>query len=202
MKIPENLIKDATVVRTATNSGALTDVADKDDVDLQYNVAKLSFDFSVQPTDDGSKIYAESDDLAHLRDFFSQVIGSALVKPVIDNEQVAQQQTAAAQHAAEVAERNANLTSAKADDQLVNQAITAVWRSINSDRRSTLLPEQRAWIEKKTADCDLEAASSSADPTDKETAKLKCDTRLTQERLVTLRQYAPAPAQPTNLLPN
>ena len=201
IQVPEDIVRSAEEVRAAASSPAMADVADRDNVDQQYNVIKLSLDFDVQPTDDGSKVYAESDDLAHLKDFFSELIGSALLKPVLDNARAAQQQTVAAQQAAETAERNANLVQAKTDDQLANQVITAVWRSIDPEKRSALLPEQRAWIQKKTADCDLESASATTDPTDKESAKYKCDARVTQERIAVLKQYAPVDGPPTNLLP-
>ena len=201
IQVPEDIMRDAESVRQAANSSLIADVADRDGIDQQYNVSKLSFNFDVQPTDDGSKVYAESDDLAHIRNFFSELIGSALLKPMLDNARVAQQQTVAAQKAVETAERNTNLVQAKTDDQIANQAITAVWRSIEPDKRSILLPEQRAWIQKKTADCDLEAASATTDPIEHNIAKFKCDVRVTQERIMVLKQYAPTEVAPVNLLP-
>jgi uncharacterized protein YecT (DUF1311 family) len=42
---------------------------------------------------------------------------------------------------------------------------------------------QRAWVRKKTADCNIEAAGASTEALPKEAARLRCDTRLTTTRI-------------------
>ena len=65
----------------------------------------------------------------------------------------------------------------------------AVWQGIPAESRARLLDLQKAWVRKKDADCRVEAASASADPTETQVARLKCDTRMQGERANWLRQY-------------
>lgn len=69
------------------------------------------------------------------------------------------------------------------------QTIAAVWKSLSPGTRARLLPQQKAWIRKKDADCRVEAASASTDPAEMEVARLACATRAEQERTTWLQPY-------------
>jgi uncharacterized protein YecT (DUF1311 family) len=73
------------------------------------------------------------------------------------------------------AQHQADLAAAKTDNQLATQTIGATWKAIPDGVRHQLPPAQRAWIAKKTADCRVEAASSSTNPQEQEIARLGCD---------------------------
>ena len=81
------------------------------------------------------------------------------------------------------AAQKADLDMAAAENKLANQQINAVWRALPEDARSQLLEMQRAWVRKKTADCNIEAAGASTEALPKEAARLRCDTRFTITRI-------------------
>ena len=72
----------------------------------------------------------------------------------------------------------------------VEQTINEVWRAVPANIREQLLEMQRAWIRRKNADCRIESATVSTDPQEREAARLRCDTRVTNDRIRYLRQYA------------
>ncbi|WP_454798640.1 lysozyme inhibitor LprI family protein [Novosphingobium lindaniclasticum] len=80
---------------------------------------------------------------------------------------------------------------ALADNKLSTQAITAAWKAIETPQRADLLPQQRAWIKAKDANCSIEAASASLDPTEQDTARLNCDTAANRSRVDWLKKYLP-----------
>lgn len=80
---------------------------------------------------------------------------------------------------------------AAADNKLSTQGITAAWSAIETSTRADILPQQRAWIKSKDANCSVEAASASLDQTEQETARLKCDTEANRSRIEWLKQYLP-----------
>ena len=126
-------------------------------------------------------------------DFAAEVLASGLLRASTDDSQRAEAQAEAQQTAEQNAaldeQRAANLASAKTDNQLAVQTIGATWQALAGATRQRLLPQQRAWIAKKNADCKVEAAAASIDPNDKEIARLNCDTRMTQERLPWLANF-------------
>jgi len=66
---------------------------------------------------------------------------------------------------------------AQVDNHMAIQVIGAVGGSIPHDTRMQLLPLQRAWLEKVRADCRVQAASSSTDPTEMQTADMMCESQ-------------------------
>jgi uncharacterized protein YecT (DUF1311 family) len=153
---------------------------------LTHNIS-----YSVQPTDDGSKTFAEVENADGIFKALGEVISSHLLLPIID----AQQQSKAADDLAteeqisqqKKAELQAELDLASAENKLANQAINEVWKTIPDDTRAQLIEVQRAWIAKKEASCNIKAAETSTDELIKETARLRCDTDMTQIRFRELR---------------
>ncbi|MBF5090581.1 DUF1311 domain-containing protein [Novosphingobium sp. NBM11] len=101
----------------------------------------------------------------------------------VDENGSAQTQTSAQKQAAH--------DKAAADNKLSTQGITAAWNAIETSTRADILPQQRAWIKSKDANCSVEAASASLDQTEQETARLKCDTEANRSRIEWLKQYLP-----------
>ena len=163
-------------------------------------------DFNVQPTDDGSKVFAETESGNNIVGFAAEVVASELLRASVEDAKRQQQQAVEEQNAAQSAalaeQQSANVASAKTDNQLAVQTIGATWQALPPATRSRLLPLQRAWIRKKDADCAVEAAGASVELTEKEMARLRCDTRVTQDRISWLGQYrdeesaAPDPSSP------
>jgi uncharacterized protein YecT (DUF1311 family) len=193
IRFPAEDISNADDARSAAGLGTVTQFADANDVDREANVFSAKADYDVQPTDTGDKVFAETETKSPIMNVASEVLASSLLHNVLQqaaaNQQQEQQAQQAQQSAALAEQKAANLNSAKTDNQLAVQSILAVWRSIPASTRAQLLAQQRAWSRKKDADCRVEAATASTDPTEIEVARLNCDTRLTQERINVLQPY-------------
>lgn len=193
IRFPAEDLTNADDARSAAGLGTVTQLADANDVDREADTFSAKADYDVQPTDTGDKLFSETETKSPIMNVASEVLASSLLHNVLQQAaavQQQQQQTQQAQENAALAEQKAaNLNSAKTDNQLAQQSILAVWRAIPPATRAQLLPQQRAWVRKKDADCRVEAASASTDPTDMEVARLNCDTRTTQERINLLQPY-------------
>lgn len=193
VRFPSDTLADADKARSAAGLNSVSDLADNSDVERHAESFTTSIEFNVQPTDDGSKVFAETESGNNLFRFATELLASALMRGAVEDSQreaqQAAQQQSAEQDAAASEQRNANLASARTENQLATQTVAAVWRAIPGDTRTRLLPLQRAWIRKKNADCAVEAASASTDATEREAARLVCDTRLTQERINALSEF-------------
>lgn len=193
LRFPVEVIDAADRARSDAQLGSVSQLADQSDVEQQANSFHADFEYDVQPTDEGDKVYGEIQTGTPVLNFASEVLASSLLRAAIQQASIANQQAEQAAQAQQQAALNeqkaANLAAAKADDQLANQAIGAVWRALPNDTRAQLLAQQRAWARKKDADCKVEAASASIDPTEIEIARLTCDARVTRERTGELQQY-------------
>jgi uncharacterized protein YecT (DUF1311 family) len=193
LRFPVEVINQADEARSDAQLGSVAQLADSSDVDQEANSFKADFEYDVQPTDEGDKVYGEIQTGTPVLNFASEVLASSLLRASIREgaiaAQQAQQAAAAEQNAALNEQKAADLNSAKTDNQLASQSILAVWRALSSGVRAQLLPQQRAWARKKDADCRVEAASASTDPTNIEVARLNCDTRITRDRMNELQQY-------------
>lgn len=193
IRFPADALSDADKARQDASMNTVSDLADASDIERHADSFTANIDFNVQPTDDGSKVFAETESGNNMIGFAAEVVSSGLLRASLEDAKMQQQQAVDQQNAAESAalteQRNANVASAKTDNQLAVQTIGATWQALTSSARSHLLPIQRAWIRKKDADCAVEAAAASVDATEKEVARLKCDTRVTQERISWLGQY-------------
>ena len=202
IRFPADTLTDADSARQTSGLNSVSDLADGSDIERQADSFTSPLDFNVQPTDAGDKVFAETESGTGMFTFAAQVLASGLMNTsIVDAKRVQQQavdQQTATQNAALAEQRNANVGSAKTDDQLAIQTINAVWGSLAPDTRARLLPLQKAWLRKKTADCRVEAASASVDPVEMEAARLICDTRAQRERITWLQQYRGDISNPEN----
>ena len=90
-----------------------------------------------------------------------------------------------------LAKNNAELEMATAENKIATQVINETWKAIPAKSRSNIIDFQRAWLAKKTAECNIKSAESSTDATIKETARLRCDTEITRARTTELRDMVP-----------
>lgn len=192
IRFPAEVLSNADEARSNAGLGTISQLADTNDVDREANSFSAKTDYDVQPTDEGDKVFAETDVGTPIINLTSEILSSALLHGVLQQAAIAvqqeQQQQQAQQNAALNEQKAANLNSAKTDDQLASQSILAVWRALPAATRAQLLPQQRAWARKKDADCHVEAASASTDPTEMEVARLNCDAHTTQDRIGFLQQ--------------
>lgn len=190
---PEAMIGDADKTRSLQEQNSISEYADNNGVERDANAFLMDIDFNVQPTDDGEKVYAELENADAAPAFVSAILGAHLgYRAVQQAHQQEQQQTQLAEEQEQAAlteQKQANLGEAKAENDLSNQTINAIWGAIPTEQRDQLLPLQRAWIKKKAADCKIEAAQASLDPAERESARLHCEARMNNERSGQLRRF-------------
>jgi len=188
---PLDLLSDADRARDLTHLNSVADLAQASNVTRSADTFTFPADYSVQPTDDRKTVFSESDSLGGQIDFLSEVVVSSLLKGQLEAQNIQQQQAQQQEHAALQQQKQAGLDEAKAEDALSIQTVNAAWNALDSSTQDQLMDIERAWIKKKQADCDVEAAAASLDPLEKETARLKCDTKANQDRVAWINQFAP-----------
>jgi uncharacterized protein YecT (DUF1311 family) len=193
IRFPAEDLSNADDARSAAGAGTVTQLADANDVDREADTFSAKADFDVQRTDTGDKLFAETETKSPIMSVASEVLASSLLHNVLQQAAATAQQEQQAQQVQQTAalseQKAANLNSAQTDNKLALQSILAIWRSIPAATRTQLLPQQRAWVRKKDADCRVEAATASTDPSEMEVARLNCDTHTTQERITALQPF-------------
>lgn len=208
ISIPSNAINDANSARAIYQEMDLQKLAILSDLELTGSSLRYELEYSVQPTDDGQKIYAEVQNADVPLEFVNQVILDALQKPLRLAEQREAQQTEqqyaleeqrlaaeqAALQAQQTAERQAiqnayqNLQQQEFAQRLdsANNKMNAVWNSTSKRVRDQLLAEQRIWLKKRDLECRLN--SEDAQPDLREITRLRCEAEVTNQRIGVLQQ--------------
>ena len=185
--IPLSMIQDADHTRKLLDLPNVDSLLEQSGLKRSADAVTFDLEFSVQPTDKRDKIYGEVEGAAPMFTALGQVVGAHLARREIEGAsqaQAAQMAAAEAETARQTeAAQKADLDMATAENKLAAQQINALWKALPEDARSQLLDLQRAWVRKKTADCNIEAAGVSIEAMPKEAARLRCDTRMTAERI-------------------
>ena len=193
------LVQRAEEARSLAGVNDVGELAAQYDVDKRANNFSTSFEYTVQPTDDGETLLAEFGGDVPIFRALGQVVAASFQSDGLLNAR-AEGQASEAQarreedrargdELAALAEQGAaTLSEAKAENDLAVQRINAVWNSLTSARQDELRPLQRAWIKRKTADCKVEAAGTSLDAKIRGANQLRCESRLTGEREAFLTQ--------------
>lgn len=208
VSIPANTINDANSARAIYQEMDLQKLAILSDLELTGANVSYELEYSVQPTDDGQKIYAEVQNADVPLEFVNQVILGALQKPLrlaerreaeqseqqyaLEEQQLAEEQAAIAIQQA--AERQANqiayqnLQQQEAVQRLssANNKLNAVWNSTNSRVRNQILAEQRIWLKKRDLECRLNSEDAQSEL--REVARLRCEAEVTNQRVGVLQQ--------------
>lgn len=154
---------------------------------------KGELDYSVQPTDDGQKVFAEFEGADGKLDIFGEIVAASLLRDKIENKiRVAKEEAEFARKQEEQAVQEmltAEYEAAAAQRKASNEAIAVVWNSIDSETRQQLLPQQKAWIKQKDAGCKVEGLQYSTEPTEQKTAEATCQARENNRRMEELRRY-------------
>lgn len=185
--IPLAMIQDADQTRKLLDLPNVDSLLEASGMKRSADAVTFDLEYSIQPTDKRDKIYGEVEGAAPMFTAVGQVVGSHLARREIEGAnqvQAAQMAAAEAETAKQTeAAQKADLEMATAENKLANQQINALWKALPEDARSQLLDLQRAWVRKKTADCNIEAAGVSTEVMPKEAARLRCDTRMTTDRI-------------------
>lgn len=201
VSFPKSILEEINNTRSLAEVDDWQDFANRMGVAHSANEMTVSFDYSVQPTDDGDSIIAESEMGSGIVELLADIMATHLLSEEIRQANIAEQQAAAqeaamqremeeAQEQAAVAFAEAELAEAQAANQLASQRIRAVWDAIPEETQTQLKPLQAAWNKKTDARCTVVASSASTDPTHRKAAKLSCETEAMQNRANNLEQFA------------
>lgn len=184
---------DAEKAREIAGLPDLTNAADTAGVDKGADYLTGDLDYSVQPTDDGTKIVAEFEDADAKLGVFGEVLAASLLRSNLENKQRLDQENAAIAAKQEQdainAANSASIAQAELARKTADEGLTAVWRGLPSEVRQQLLPEQRIWIKRKDATCKVQGLQSSTDPTEQKVNTLNCVANETQSRIGELQNY-------------
>lgn len=192
--IPTTMLADAESTYSLLEVGTIADYAERQGMEQAANAFTYDLEFSVQPTDDKKKIFGEIEQPDALVNFLSEMVVAHLASGEVAQAKAAEAQAIAEQKRlndeAENAQRQAVMVESKTEYDLARQTLTALWAAIPEEVQGRLTANQTAWNQRKRADCNLESAQYSTDPTEREASRLRCDARLTRERITALRPYA------------
>jgi uncharacterized protein YecT (DUF1311 family) len=200
--VPLPILQDAERALSSGQTVSISTLADQNDLDRKANAFQKDIEYSVQPTDEGDKVYAETETDEKLVNFYGQLMAAHLLSDKLQQQAAEQSRQEAEARAAEAQaqretqlaadeQRQAVLGEVKAENDLARQTINALWTSVPQGGWGDIGALQKAWVRRKEADCKVEAAAASIDPAEKEAARLRCDTRMTYDRIQWLRQRRP-----------
>mgnify|MGYP003390293725 CR=1 FL=1 len=193
VKIPKEILDKADSARAMADLESLQQFANVQDVDLEGSTLLINAEYSVQPTDDGAKLFAELDGGTQLTAVLKEVIMATALEQQIrskraeedrENAALAREERLAsdAEEAANAEAAKAALAESKENLNLANQRINAVWASLPKQQRQKYLALQRAWIARRIAECRATAAGSSEFAEMRESNRLTCEARMTHDR--------------------
>jgi uncharacterized protein YecT (DUF1311 family) len=201
LTLPNNVIEAADSARSLAGMSDVKKLAHQNRIERSGNKYGRELEYSIQPTDDGKKIIAETDEDSSLFTFLTELFSSYLLSEEVRNRAIEADKLAAneAREAKMLEEETesaiqenalANLNEAKVENRLAVQRINAIWGAIPKSTKSRLLDLQRAWIRKTTAQCKVEAAGTSELSADREATRLRCETRAQVQRASQLERFA------------
>ena len=184
---------DADKAREIAGLSSLSTAADTAGVEKGVDYLKGDLEYSVQPTDDGSKIVAEFEAKDAKLDVFGEVVAASLMRSGLENKQRIDHENAAfaekQQQDAVTAANRVKIEEASLSRKSADEALTAVWRGLDPTTRQALLPQQRLWIKRKDTTCKVQGLQGSTDPTEQQVATLNCITSETQSRIGELQAH-------------
>lgn len=201
IKLPSAMVERVQTSMSALDRGDLENLIGHFDGERRGMSANFDIEYEVQPTDDATNVITEASTDQGVFKFAATFVALQLRSPEV-TERIALAQREATEEQAtkdrsehEVAQATqeseiAAKEEAQTESRLARQTIGAIWTNLEPSERQSLLELQRVWVKRKQADCNLESASSSTDPELKAIAYLKCDTRVTMERIQWLRTNA------------
>lgn len=185
--------ESADAARELVGLPKIANAIDEAGLDKGVDYLKGSLDYNVQPTDDGSKVFAEFDGADGKLDLFGEVVAASLLRDRIENKvRVEKQEAEFARKQEEEAMQamlTADLEAAVAQRKASNEAIAVMWNSLDDGVRQQLLSQQRAWIKQKDTTCKVEGLQFSTDPTEQKTAEANCQTRENNNRSQQLSRF-------------
>jgi uncharacterized protein YecT (DUF1311 family) len=200
LTLPNNVIEAADSTRSLAGMSDVKKLAHQNRIERSGNKYGRELEYSIQPTDDGKKIIAETDEDSSLFTFLTELFSSYLLSEEVRNRAIEADKLAAdeAREAKMLEEETegaikenalANLNEAKVENRLAVERINAIWGAIPKGTKTRLLDLQRAWIRKTAAQCKVEAAGTSELSADRDAVRLRCETKAQIERARQLERF-------------
>lgn len=191
--IPDGVESRANEARTMVDARTVDSLANVYRMTARGGAYNTDFEYFIQPTDDGERLFAEIDSESPTLEFLTEIYASYLMIDEIRQARIEQDQAAAAELAAEreIEEANearatASLNSARVARQLASERISAVWQGMPRGAQLDLDDLHGAWVREMNARCDVEAAGSDPSAVMREARKLTCQTRHVRSCATTL----------------
>lgn len=207
INIPIKLSDEVNAILELAEQPGVGALATDHDLSKEVNTYFFDLEYSVQPTDDGSKLIAETDTESSLIEFFTAFFGVYAMSDEIKQlsleekrEEMAEErekrQAEREQKAMEDEEQaalneqaSAILNEAKVNHELAVERLNAVWSALGKAGRAAFLEQQRAWLKRVAADCKVEAAGSSPSKAVREANRLNCEAKAQWARANYLEGY-------------
>jgi len=204
LDLPDNVEREANQTRAMAEMVDVRKLANRYKLKRKGQNFTTDFDYFIQPTDDGKKLFAEMDDDAPALQFLGEVLASYLLSDEIREEKIAQDQEEAAEKKelrdqereeremerevgqAIDAEAKAALNSAKVERKLASDRINAVWLGMPGNVQDSLDKVHSAWVQEMNARCQRQAAGTDSRKSMRQAKELSCQTRMVRKCANTL----------------
>lgn len=197
VQIPSTLIDEADAARAMGERETVQQQALFEDLKFETNSLTYNIAYSVQPTDDGKKIYGSLENADKASNFISEIITDIIWKPVLEElnkQHEAELEAAQAQYEAEEQQKAQTRMEYiavlekehKQNLEKANAKLNLVWNAATAETRQELLPEQKTWLKKRELECKLKAQDAT-NSDEKEVERLKCEISMTDSRTYELK---------------
>lgn len=207
------------VESTANEALSLAELGSVREIANRYKIKRRSgnyasdFDYFIQPTDDGSKLFAEIDDDARSLEFLGEVLATYLLADEIRSEKIEEDKAEAeakraereARDAEEAIEREAEqafnaegsaaLNAAKVERKLASESINAVWDAMPMAAQRDIDKLHDAWVGQMKARCAARAAGTDQRASMRQAKELQCQTSMVRSCTSTLRRNLNSPSR-------
>lgn len=211
--LPKAVESTANEALSMAEMGTVREIANRYKIKRNSGKYASDFDYFVQPTDDGDKLFAEFDDDAPALAFMGEVLGSYLLADEIRAEKIEADKAEAeakriereAREAEEAIEREAEqafnaegsaaLNAAKVERELASESINAVWDAMPPGAKRDIEKLHDAWVGQMKARCAAQAAGTDTRASMRKARELNCQTNMVRSCTNTLRRNLDSPSR-------
>ena len=184
VKLSDTVEKEANEVRIMAELGTIREAANQHRLKSRGGNYNSDFNYFIQPTDDGDKLFAEiNTDAAPLK-FLTEIIGSYMMADEIREAKISEDQALAEERRIEremqnayEAEGAAALNTAEVERRLASQGISAAWNAMPRYAQQDIDALHDAWVQQMNAQCAADAAGSDERTSMRKANELSCQTR-------------------------
>lgn len=210
-KLDSDLVTRANFVREYYGMSGVNEDAFEQDIDMDANTISYELEYTVQPTDDGEKVFGRLENGSEVISFVATAIIDAMQRNDVralkaqDNKNIAinagaeREAAASAQIAAteayteasnEMASIATEQAKVKATMDFKRSEFNKLWKSASEETRQSLMDNQREWVENRDEICTDRAREAEA--ARQEIVRMECITELLGDRYYELKEYIDA----------